>query len=207
MITGEGIAPSDSKDAAERYYKSGTTGPLFACAANAGLACAWGAVKAMLALGRVPPESRTPAMRAAVDEGVKFLLIYDPAVADYPAGYSGKPSSSWFKFGYPIGYVTDVLQNLEALASLGYAQDPRLAGALEGATHVTVAGPQGPQALTQRYPMEDVLEDKVFLAHHVNERPLHRKHGFPLRSVAEGYYGYDWIKYVSTLTVDKVPGA
>lgn len=83
----------------------------------------------------------------------------------------------------------------------------RLAGALEGATHVTVAGPQGPQALTQRYPMEDVLEDKVFLAHHVNERPLPRKHGFPLRSVAEGYYGYDWIKYVSTLTVDKVPGA
>ena len=54
----------------------------------------------------------------------------DPAVADYPMGYSEKPSRSWFQFGYPIAYVTDVLQNLEALTFLGYARDPRLEPAL-----------------------------------------------------------------------------
>lgn len=130
MITGEGIAIPESKDTAERYHKSGTCGSLFACSANAGLPCAWGAVKAMLALSKVPPAQRTPVMRTAIEQGVKFLLGRDPAVADYPAGYAEKPSSSWFKFGYPIAYVTDVLQNLEALSALGYAQDRRLAGAL-----------------------------------------------------------------------------
>ena len=42
-----------------------------------------------------------------------------------------RPSSSWFKFGYPIGYITDVLQNLEVMTALGQAQDLRLANALE----------------------------------------------------------------------------
>lgn len=130
-ITGEGVADSLSRETDRRYFKSGTSGPLFACAANAGLPCAWGAVKAMLALGRVPDSSRTPQMRLAIEQGVAFLLSRDPAVADYPAGYGGKPNSSWFKFGFPVAYVTDVLQNLEALAALGQAGDPRLARALE----------------------------------------------------------------------------
>ena len=85
----------------------------------------------MLAFGKVPPTQRPPAMRSAIDAGVNFLLGRDPAAADYPAGYSDKPSRSWFQFGYPIGYVTDVLQNLEALTALGYSRDPRLANALE----------------------------------------------------------------------------
>ncbi|MFC1953914.1 nitrogen fixation protein NifH, partial [Chloroflexota bacterium] len=38
--------------------------------------------------------------------------------------------SSWFKFGYPIGYVADVIQNLEALTALDQAQDIRLVNAL-----------------------------------------------------------------------------
>ena len=109
----------------------------------------------MLALGKVPPDLRTLAMRAAVDEGVKFLLAHDPAVADYPAGYSDKPSSSWFKFGYPIGYVTDVLQNLEALAALGHAQDPRLANALD-----LVKGKQGSQG---RWRMEYSYKGKMWV--------------------------------------------
>ncbi len=45
-------------------------------------------------------------------------------------GYSAKPNRSWFKFGFPIAYVTDVLQNLEVLTALGYADDPRLENAL-----------------------------------------------------------------------------
>ncbi len=130
-ITGDGIASADNRNANERYYKSGTSGPLFACAANAGLPCAWGAVKAMLALSKVPSAQRTNTMQAAINQGVEFLFSHDPAIADYPFGYGNRPNSSWFKFGYPIGYVTDVLQNLEALATLGKAQDSRLANALE----------------------------------------------------------------------------
>lgn len=129
-ITGMGVADAKRRDTAERYYSS-TPGPLFACGANGGLPCAWGAVKAMLALSRVPPSLRTPTMGAAIDQGVEFLLSRDPAVADYPFARGKRRSPSWFKFGYPIGYVTDVLQNLEALAALGQAQDPRLAHALE----------------------------------------------------------------------------
>jgi len=131
MVTGDRIASSQSTDSSERYYKSGTTGPLFACAANGGLPCAWGAVKTMLALSKVPISHRTTRIKAAIDEGVDFLLSHDPSVADYPFAYGNRPNSSWFKFGYPIGYVTDVLQNLEGLATLGRAQDSRLARSLE----------------------------------------------------------------------------
>ena len=60
-----------------------------------------------------------------------FLLGRDPAVADYPVGWGNKrPSESWFKLGFPSGYVTDLLQNLEALCELGYGKDPRLEPAL-----------------------------------------------------------------------------
>jgi len=131
MITGDGVDSSESKHTDRRYYKSGTTGSLFACAVNGSLPCAWGAIKAMLAFSKVPISDRTERMQAAIGQGVDFLLSHDPAVADYPFGFGKRPSSSWFKFGYPIGYVTDVLQNLEVLAALGQAQDSRLAGALE----------------------------------------------------------------------------
>lgn len=130
-ITGQGIAPADDRQADVRYYRSGNSGPGFLCSANNHLPCAWGAIKAMLALSKVPPEARTPAINAAIETGINFLLSTDPATADYPMGYAEKPSLSWFRFGYPIGYVTDVLQNLEVLTALGYGSDPRLANALD----------------------------------------------------------------------------
>lgn len=59
--------------------------------------------------------------------GADFLLSRDPAVADYPMGYGNSaPNRSWFRLGFPIGYVTDVLQNLEVLCELGYGRDPRV---------------------------------------------------------------------------------
>jgi sulfoxide reductase catalytic subunit YedY len=52
--------------------------------------------------------------------------------------------------------------------------------------------------------MEDILSDKVFLAFGVNGEDLPRKHGFPLRVVAEDYYGYDWVKYVYRVTAERI---
>ncbi|MEJ2262570.1 MAG: hypothetical protein P8X95_03950 [Anaerolineales bacterium] len=130
-VTGEGIAPSEDRHLPVHYYRSGNSAPGFVCSANNRLPCAWGAVKAMLALSKVPETRRTAPVQAAIDVGLDFLLGRDPAQADYPMGYSTKPSRSWFQFGYPIGYVTDVLQNLEVLTALGFGGDTRLNPAVD----------------------------------------------------------------------------
>jgi hypothetical protein len=125
-ITGEGIAPAERKDEPIRFYRSGNSGPGFRCAANNHFPCAWGAIPALDALSRIPPRSRSAAVRRAVAAGTEFLFSRDPAAADYPMGWSTKPSGSWFRFGYPMGYVTDVLRGVEVLTALGHGRDPRL---------------------------------------------------------------------------------
>jgi hypothetical protein len=129
--TGEGIAANDDRQTTPRYYRSGTCGPGFQCSANYRLPCAWGAVKVLRGLTRVPAADRTPTMQAALDAAVDFLFSVDPATADYPAGYNDKPSQSWFRFGFPVFYVTDVLQLAEALTEAGYGGDSRLATTYE----------------------------------------------------------------------------
>lgn len=69
-------------------------------------------------------------------------------------------------------------------------------------SHVTIRGPKGSYEKAVRYTLDEVLADKVFLAYQVNGKDLPRKHGSPIRAVAEDRYGYDWVKYVSTLTVE-----
>jgi hypothetical protein len=128
-VTGEGVAPATDKQAAVRYY-AGKCGPTFACGSNNKLSCAWGAVKVMLAFSKLPLKRRTPVIKRAIRQGVDFLFSTDPATANYPSGWSSKPSQNWWKFGFPIFYVTDLLQNVEALAGLGCGHDPRLAHAL-----------------------------------------------------------------------------
>jgi hypothetical protein len=60
-----------------------------------------------------------------------FLFSCDPATAAYPAGYGNvKPSQSWFKLGFPSGYVADVLQYLPVLCELGFAKDVRVTGTI-----------------------------------------------------------------------------
>jgi hypothetical protein len=128
-VTGEGVAPTTDKQAAVRYY-AGKCGPTFACGSNNKLPCAWGAVKVMLAFTRLPAKRRTPVIKRAIKHGIDFLFSADPAAADYPSGWSSKPSGNWWKFGFPIFYVTDLLQNVEVLIGLGYARDARLARAV-----------------------------------------------------------------------------
>jgi len=138
-ITGDGVQPataglkgaSNAQVEAARYYRSGNSGPGFLCSANNHLACAWGAIPALDALSRIPARRRTAGVRRAVEAGAAFLLNRDPAAADYPTPSGGPPSRSWFQFGYPIGYVQDVLRNLEVLTALGWGRDRRLLRAAE----------------------------------------------------------------------------
>ena len=138
-VTGEGVAPLGDKDNPVRYY-AGKCGPDFTCGANNKLACAWGAVKVMLALGKLPAQKRTPQIEGAIAHGIEFLVSGDPADAPYPNGWVCRSSRNWWKFGFPVFYVTDLLQNIEALVSLGLGKDPRLSHSLE-----LIRGKRGPE--------------------------------------------------------------
>jgi len=128
-LTGEGVAPPTDRKSDLRYY-AGKCGPNFACGANNKLPCAWGAAKVMLAFSRWQQEKRTTLIENAIHQGVDFLFSVDPATADYPSGWSARPSGNWWKFGFPVFYVTDLLQIVEALIGLRYGKDPRLSNSL-----------------------------------------------------------------------------
>ena len=145
-----------------RYLRSGASGPCFACSANGGQPCGWGANKAMKALIAVPPERRTPAVQRAIEVGAEFLLSRDPAVADYP--YTGRVSSTWLKFGFPLTYWSDVLETTAVLVvspvgpnyrvELGYGDDPRLGNALQ-----LILSKQDAQG---RWKLENALSGKMW---------------------------------------------
>ena len=129
-VTGEGLATMGDKTTPLRYY-AGKCGPGFACGANNKLPCAWGAAKVMLAFSKLPFSQRTPLIKTAIQQGINFLLSVDPLEATYPSGWNVKPSGNWWKFGFPVFYVTDILQVVEVLVELGLGTDPRLAKVLD----------------------------------------------------------------------------
>ncbi len=129
-VIGEGVAPIGDRHTNIRYY-SGNCGPVFACGFNNKLSCAWGAIKVMLACSKLSAERRTPLIKRAIETGVNFLFSTDPALANYPMGSSKNPSPNWWKFGFPVFYITDLLQNVEALVKLGFGNDGRLTNALD----------------------------------------------------------------------------
>ena len=71
-----------------------------------------------------------------------------------------------------------------------------------GGTLVTFRGPEGKYEKVEQFHLKDVLSNKVFLAYEVNGKALPQKHGFPLRVVSEGHFGFNWVKYVHKVTVD-----
>jgi sulfoxide reductase catalytic subunit YedY len=71
-----------------------------------------------------------------------------------------------------------------------------------GVTHVTLRGPKGTYEKVERFPIADVNADKIFLAYRVNGKTLPVKHGYPLRLIAEGEYGFRWVKYIYRVEAD-----
>jgi hypothetical protein len=102
----------------------------FGCHYNGRLPCAWGAVKVLSAFAALPEGKRPPAVQEAIERGVEFLLSYDLVKADYPGGRGGV-SPLWFQFGFPLTYISNILEALLVLARLGRGRHPRLAGAIE----------------------------------------------------------------------------
>jgi DMSO/TMAO reductase YedYZ molybdopterin-dependent catalytic subunit len=78
------------------------------------------------------------------------------------------------------------------------------AGVKDKATHVRFSGPEGTSQKVEQFPIEAVRANQIFLAYGVNGKRLPIKHGFPLRLVAEGHYGYNWVKYVDKVELISV---
>ncbi len=129
-VTGDGIAPASDRKAPVRYYAY-KCAPNFACGANNKMPCAWGAAKVMLAFGVLPKTDHTPMIEKAIQMGLDFFLSTDLAKAEFPNGLNDHPSRNWWKFGFPVFYVTDLLQVAEALVTLGAGNDQRLESTLE----------------------------------------------------------------------------
>lgn len=51
--------------------------------------------------------------------------------------------------------------------------------------------------------VDDSLKDEVMLSYKLNGGALPEEHGYPLRLVVEGRYGYKWIKWVTHIKVIK----
>jgi hypothetical protein len=76
----------------------------------------------VLALARIPPDRREPPVQRALDQTIEFLESRGPRLADYPMGWGNtRADPKWSKFGFPSGYVADVLQVAEGLCEAGRA--------------------------------------------------------------------------------------
>jgi hypothetical protein len=97
-----------------------------------GLPCAWGAIKMLGAFAQVPVKQRSDRVQAAVEAGTALLMSGGLVQGGYPAAYG--PSPLWHRFGFPLGYTSDLLEALEVLGQLrtaGMDANPDLAAALE----------------------------------------------------------------------------
>ncbi|MBY5828101.1 sulfite oxidase [Rhizobium ruizarguesonis] len=86
------------------------------------------------------------------------------------------------------------------------AREVLLAGADSGVvdTNKKTASP-GPIAFARSLPLEKAIADSTILAYSMNEEPLTRDHGYPLRAVVGGWFGMAWVKWITDITVVEQP--
>jgi hypothetical protein len=78
--------------------------------------CVWGCVKVLRGFAAIPPERCRPAVQRAIKRGVDFLLAHDLTQEQRPALV--EVDAQWLRFGFPLGYGSDLLEALLALAEL-----------------------------------------------------------------------------------------
>jgi len=161
-VTAEGLAPVGERSNPMRYYTY-KHGPLFTCSVNNYQPCAWGGVKCLQAFSVLPPAERTPLVERAIQASLDFFFSVDLLSAAYPTRLHDKPSRNWWKFGFPVYYVTDLLQLAEALIGLGCGSDPRLAGLLDYI--------RGKQDENGRWPLEYGYTGNVWMTFGEKKQP------------------------------------
>jgi DMSO/TMAO reductase YedYZ molybdopterin-dependent catalytic subunit len=58
------------------------------------------------------------------------------------------------------------------------------------------------ESYTTRLPLKQALSEDTLVAYHFNGKDFHRVHGFPLRLVAGGREGSDWVKWLGKIIVE-----
>lgn len=86
------------------------------------------------------------------------------------------------------------------------AQEVLLVGADKGVVDANkkTASP-GPIAFARSLPLEKALGDGALLAYAMNDAPLTRDHGHPLRAVVGGWFGMAWVKWITHIRVLEQP--
>ncbi len=90
--------------------------------------CFWATAKVVLALQDLPPNLKSQATEAAIGPAVELFL--ERGLYKHHSEF-GKRSPDWFKFGYPLGYSTDLLEVLELVAPYVSPDDARIQEGLE----------------------------------------------------------------------------
>jgi hypothetical protein len=85
--------------------------------------CHMGVAKALKALAAIPPELRSDAVRAKIDELVDYFLKHHIYKKSHDLEKVSKPG--WNRFGFPLMYQSDTLELLDIMASL-HVQSPCL---------------------------------------------------------------------------------
>jgi len=62
-----------------------------------------------------------------------------------------------------------------------------------------------PSLFARSLPLEKAIADSTILAYSMNEEPLTRDHGYPLRAVVGGWFGMAWVKWITHITVVERP--
>ena len=75
------------------------------------------------------------------------------------------------------------------------------AGIADGARSLVFRSATG---YSRRYSLDEL--DGLLLATHVGGEPLTRGHGYPVRLVAPGRRGFDWVKWLVEIEVSELPG-
>lgn len=85
--------------------------------------CHMGVVKALKALGEIPPHLRSEAVNDTTRKAAEFMLIHHIYKRSHNLNRLSKPG--WNKFGFPLMYQTDVLEILDIMTGLGF-KDSRM---------------------------------------------------------------------------------